>query len=81
LNISSEIIRVIKSTKVKRAGHVARMGWMRNTYNILVGKPEWKRPCGRYGLDSLDSGWGPVAGPCEDSNELSDSMGGGEFLD
>jgi hypothetical protein len=27
--------------------HVARMGKMRNAYNILVGKPEGKRPLGR----------------------------------
>jgi len=29
------------------AGHVARMGEMRNAYKILVGKPEGKRPLGR----------------------------------
>jgi len=28
-------------------GHVARMGAMRNAYNIFVGKPEGKRPLGR----------------------------------
>jgi len=28
-------------------GHVAQMGQMRNAYNILVGKPEGKRPLGR----------------------------------
>jgi len=28
-------------------GHVERMGEIRNSYNILVGKPEWKRPLGR----------------------------------
>jgi len=28
-------------------GHVARMGDMRNGYNVLVGKPEGKRPLGR----------------------------------
>jgi hypothetical protein len=27
------------------------MGEMRNTHNILVGKPEWKRPRGRLGVD------------------------------
>jgi hypothetical protein len=30
-----------------RGGQVARMGEMRNVYNILAGKPEWKRPFGR----------------------------------
>jgi hypothetical protein len=29
------------------AGYVARMGQMRNIYNVLVGKPEVKRPLGR----------------------------------
>jgi hypothetical protein len=29
------------------AEHVARLGDMRNVYNILVGKPEGKRPLGR----------------------------------
>jgi hypothetical protein len=29
------------------AGHVARMGDIRNSYSILVGKPEGKRPFGR----------------------------------
>jgi hypothetical protein len=29
------------------AGHIARMGKMRNAYKLLVGKPEGKRPFGR----------------------------------
>jgi hypothetical protein len=32
---------------IKWAGHVARMGGMRNAYKILLGKPEGKRPLGR----------------------------------
>jgi hypothetical protein len=40
-------IRMIKSRRMKWAGHVARMGEMRNAYRILVGKPEGKRPLGR----------------------------------
>jgi hypothetical protein len=31
----------------KMAGHAARMGEMRNTFKMLVGEPEWKRPLGR----------------------------------
>jgi hypothetical protein len=41
------IIRVIKSRKVRWAGHVAQVGEKRNAYRILVGKPEGKRPLGR----------------------------------
>jgi hypothetical protein len=32
---------------MKWTGHVANIGEMRNAYEILVGKPEWKRPLGR----------------------------------
>jgi hypothetical protein len=38
------IIRVIKSRSMRWAGHVARMGEMKNAYDILVGKPEGKTP-------------------------------------
>jgi hypothetical protein len=38
---------MIKSRKMRCAGHVARMGEKRNAYRILVGKPEGKRPLGR----------------------------------
>jgi hypothetical protein len=38
---------MIKSRKMRWAGHVARMGEQRNEYRILVGKPEGKRPLGR----------------------------------
>jgi hypothetical protein len=41
------IIRMIKSRRMRWAGHVARMGEERNAYRILVGKPEGKRPLGR----------------------------------
>jgi hypothetical protein len=42
----SNTIRIIKSRRVKWAGHVARMGAKRNAYSILVGKPEGKRSLG-----------------------------------
>jgi hypothetical protein len=35
--------------RMRWAGKVARMAEMRNTYTILVGKPERKRPLGRSG--------------------------------
>jgi hypothetical protein len=44
---SPNIIRTIKSRRMRWAGHVARMGETRNAYRILVGKPEGKRPQGR----------------------------------
>jgi hypothetical protein len=47
LYISPSIIRIIKSRRMKWAGHVARMGEKRNAYRILVGKPEGRRALGR----------------------------------
>jgi hypothetical protein len=41
---SPSIIRIIKSRRMRWAGHVARMGEKRNAYGLLVGKPEGKRP-------------------------------------
>ena len=41
-------MRVIKSGRMRWAGHVARMGEERGVYGILVGKPEGKRLMGRY---------------------------------
>jgi hypothetical protein len=44
-------IRVIKSRRMRWAGHVARMGEERGVYRILVGRPEGRRPLGRPGVD------------------------------
>jgi len=44
-------VRVIKSRRMRWAGHVARMGKRRGVYRILVGKPESKRLLGRQGVD------------------------------
>jgi len=44
---SPNIVRVIKSRKMRWAGHVAHTGGSRGVYRILVGKPEGKRPLGR----------------------------------
>ena len=44
---SHHIVRVIKSRRMRWAGHVARMGEERGVYRVLVGKPEGKRPLGR----------------------------------
>ena len=47
LHTSPNIVRVIKSRRMRWAGHVARMGEERGVYRILVGKPEGKRLLGR----------------------------------
>jgi hypothetical protein len=44
---SANIIRQIKSRRMRWAGHVARMGEERNVYRVLMGKPERKRPLER----------------------------------
>ena len=43
----SNIVRLIKSRRMRWAGHVARMGERRGVYRVLVIKPEGKRPLGR----------------------------------
>jgi hypothetical protein len=45
--MNTNIVRVIKSRIMRRAGHVARMGEGRGVYRVLVGKPERKRPLER----------------------------------
>ena len=46
LYCSPNIVRVIKSRRMRWAGHVARMG-EKGVYRVLVGKPEERRPLGR----------------------------------
>jgi hypothetical protein len=45
---------MIKSRRMRLAGHVARLGEKRNAYKILVGKSEGKRPLGRSRHRSVD---------------------------
>jgi hypothetical protein len=45
------IVRVVKSRRMRWAGHVARMGEGRGVHRVLVGKPEGKSPLGRPRLD------------------------------
>jgi hypothetical protein len=47
LYLSPNIIRVIKSRRMRWSGNVARMGEGRGAYRILVGRPEGRRPLGR----------------------------------
>ena len=44
-------MRVIKSRRMRWAGHVALMGEERGAYRALVGKPVGKRPLGDLGVD------------------------------
>ncbi|KAJ4431790.1 hypothetical protein ANN_20395 [Periplaneta americana] len=44
---SPDVIRNIKSRRLRWTGHVARMGESRNAYRVLVGRPEGKRPLGK----------------------------------
>jgi hypothetical protein len=65
---SPDIIRQIKSRRMRWAGHVARMEEGRNVYRVLVGKPEGRRPLGRprrrwedrIKMDFEEIGWGGV---------------------
>jgi hypothetical protein len=47
LHPSPTIVWVMKSSKMRWAGHVVRMGEERGVYRVWVGKPEGKRPLGR----------------------------------
>ena len=55
LYYSPNIVWVIKSRRMRWAGHVARMGEKRAVYRVLVAKPEGKRPAGRSRLRREDN--------------------------
>jgi hypothetical protein len=65
---SPSIFRVIKVRRMRWAGHVVRMGEVRGAYNILVGRPEGRRPLGRprsrwednIKIDLMEIGFGDV---------------------
>jgi len=68
------IVRVVKSRRMRWAGHVARMGEGRGVYRVLVGKPEGKRPLGRprhRWEDNIKMHLQEVGGACEDWMDLS----------
>jgi hypothetical protein len=59
---SPDIIRQIKSRRMRWAGHVARMGEGRNLYRVLVGKLEGKDHLKDQGVDGIkmdlrETGW------------------------
>ena len=54
---SPNIVRVIKSRRMRWAAHIARMGDRRGVYRVLVRKPERKRIRGRPGVDGRILRW------------------------
>ena len=80
---SPNIVRVIRSRRMRWAGHVARIGERRDVYRVLVGKPEGKRPFGRHRhrwennnkMDLQEVGWGVWTG----SSWLRIGAGGGHL--
>ena len=61
------IVRVVKSRRMRWAGHVARMGEGRGVHRVLVGKPVGKRPLGRPGRrweDNIKKDLREVGGDC-----------------
>jgi hypothetical protein len=55
---SPSIVKVIKARRMRWAGHVALLEEVRNTYSLLVVKPEGRRQLGRLGVDGrITLGW------------------------
>jgi hypothetical protein len=48
---SADVIRQIKSRRIRWAGNVARMGEARKVYRVLVGKPKGKENLEDQGVD------------------------------
>jgi len=68
------IVRVVKSRRMRWAGHMARMGEGRGVHRVLVGKPEEKRPLGRPRRrweDNIKMDLQEVGGSCEDWMQLT----------
>ena len=47
------IVRVVKSRRMRWVGHVVRMGEGRGVHRVVVGKPEGKRPLGDPDVDGM----------------------------
>ena len=68
------IVRVVKSRRMKWTGHVAHMGKGRDVHRVLVGKPEGKRSLGRPRCrweDNIKMDLQEVVGGCGDWMELA----------
>jgi hypothetical protein len=63
---SLNIVRVMKSRRMRWTGHVANIGERKYAYRILVGRPEGRRPLGKHRgrweknikMDLQEVGWG-----------------------
>jgi len=69
------ILRVVKSRRMRWAGDVARIGEGRGVHRVLVGKPEGKRPLGRPGRrweDNIKMDFQEVGEGCGDWMELAE---------
>jgi hypothetical protein len=67
-------VRVVKSRRMRWAGHGARLGEERGVHRVLVGKPEGKRPLGRRRRrweDNIMMDFQEVGGGCGDWMELA----------
>jgi hypothetical protein len=74
------IVRVVKSRRMRWAGHVAHMGEERGVHRVLVGKPEGKSPLGRRRCkweDNIKMDLQEFGVGCGDWMELA--SGGGHF--
>ena len=68
------IVRVVKSRRMRWAGHVARMVEGRGLHRVLVGRTEGKRPLGRSRRrweDNIKMDHQEVGRGCEDWMELA----------
>ena len=68
------IMRVVKSRRMRWAGHVARMGEGRSVHRVLVGELEGKRPLGRPRRrweDNIKTDLQEIGGGCGDWMELA----------
>ena len=68
------IVRLVKSRRMRWAVHVARMGEGRGVHRVLVGKPEGERPLGRPRRrweDNIKIDLQEVGGSCGDWMELA----------
>ena len=68
------IVQVVKSRRMRWAGHVARMGEGRGVLRVLMGKPEGKRPLGRPRRrweDNIQMDLREMGGVCGDWMELT----------